>query len=68
MDIDNLPAGLPSDFLDEKCPKIKVCPDCEGQSALFDMHCHTCSDEGFIAMTPEELRDEIEERNEPKDL
>ena len=68
----NLPAGLPSDFLDEKCPKMKICEECNGDRLLGDgdelRKCDNCEGEGEIIMTDEEVRDEKEERNEPDNL
>ena len=70
---DNLPAGLPSDFLDEECPKMKVCPECTGHGAdskdgMTIIKCEKCNGAGEIEMTAEELQEEKEERNEPDDL
>jgi len=68
----NLLAGLPSDFNDEKEPKIKICPKCDGDRLLGDgdelRRCDNCEGEGEVPMTDEEIQDEKEERNEPDDL
>ena len=66
MDIDNLPAGLPSDFNNEKEPKMKVCPGCVWLQGGY--YCPDCDSTGEIEMTAEEIQDEKEERNEPNNL
>lgn len=73
----NLPAGLPSDFLDEKEMKMKICPECNGfkkeiyqrfDRMSFGHDCPVCKGIGKIEISQEELREEKEEQNEPDDL
>jgi len=68
----NLPAGLPSDFNDEKEPKMKICPECNGKGQLwgemYHSDCDICKGEGEVPMTDEEIQEEKEERNEPNNL
>ena len=68
----NIPAGLPSDFLDDKCPKMKICQKCDGDRLLSDgdelRRCDNCQGEGEVPMTDEEIQEEKEERNEPDNL
>ena len=72
MDNSNLPAGLPSDFLDEKEPRMKKCEECNGIGQLwgemYHYECDICNGMKEIEMTPEEVREEEEERNEPDEL
>lgn len=66
----NEPVNVPKDFNMEKEVKYKDCTECGGTGLTIGGNinnledCEDCDGEGEVLMTPEDIRDEMEEKKE----